>query len=80
MGEKISRQTIIKVLFKCVCDEPYLFVMRVPFESDSCSENFDFTVAKKFVCYHNHLADGIFDDYIPDLLKLYEKFCEHNCF
>ena len=67
----------IELAFEPLKDDVYIFNMTaiIRFGSYRKYEKvISFTIAKEFVSYHKKLTKGIFDNDIPELIKMYREF------
>lgn len=67
----------VELKFKPTLDDGYIFSLTaiVRFGSDGkYNKEISFTIAKTFVCYHEELTEGIFDNDIPELIEMYREY------
>lgn len=67
----------VELEFKPTLADGYIFKLTaiIRFGSNGKYEKkIDFTIANKFVCYHEELTKGIFDNDIPELIEMYKEY------
>jgi len=67
----------VKLYFEPLIDDVYIFSMTAIIRSGSYrkyEKEISFSIARTFIYYHEELTEGIFDNDIPELIKIYREY------